>query len=273
MGFRISAVAVLAALAILGVAGGAAASNSATYNDPAGDSASAADLTRVDDSSDDAGNITFQLAYGNRPTGLTEDDEVHIWVDSDANPSTGDQYGYEYVIALAKGAAVLKHATTSGLEDTPSTPFTAAADGTSARVNRSELGNTARFDFYGATITRLDNSIDYAPDGDNVFIYSLTAPRPSRILVVFSPKTPKAGKTFTAVVPLVQLEDGGAMVGGTLACNGTLNGKAIRATVKPLRCAWKLPKSAKGKRFSFTVVVDNNGSKATFGPWKFKVLR
>ena len=259
---------------LTGVAGGATAANANFWTDPAGDGANAADVTRIEVSSDDGGNITFQLTYGNRPGGLTENDEVHIWLDSDANPSTGDSYGYDYLIAIANGAAVLKHSTTSGIEDTPSSTFSASADGTSAKVNRTEVGNTAKFAFYVATITTIDNSVDYAPDtGNGVYLYSLTAPRPAQVVVIFAPKTPKAGRSFMATVALVKFDDGSSIVPLSLpiTCRGTLNGKVIRATAIPLACVWKLPKSAKGKRFSFTITVSNNGSKATFGPWKLKV--
>ena len=180
-------------------------------------------MTSIDASNDDAGNITFRLTYGNRPGGLTADDEVHIWINSDGNPSTGDQYGYEYVIGLTKGAAALKRTTTAGLQDTPSSTFTASADGTSAKV--------------------------------------------------FNPKAPKAGASVLATVVLVKLDDGSSVLGISLplTCSATLNGKRIRATVIPSACVWKLPKSTKGKRLVITITVDYQGSKKTFGPWKFKV--
>lgn len=274
MSFRMLATAAVAAGAILGVAGGAAASNSDFWTDTAGDSGSAADVTRIDATNDDAGNITFRLTYGNRPGGLTADDEVHIWINSDGNPSTGDQYGYEYVIGLTKGAAVLKRTTTAGLQDTPSSTFTASADGTSAKVNASEVGNTASFHFYVATVTQIDHSIDYAPDADGyVFVYSLTAPRPTQATVSFNPKAPKAGASVLATVVLVKLDDGSSVLGISLplTCSATLNGRRIRATVIPSACVWKLPKSAKGRRLVITITVDYQGSKKTFGPWKFTV--
>jgi hypothetical protein len=84
MGFRISSAAAIATLAILGVAGGAAASNANFWTDPSGDSKNAADLTVVAAASDDAGKITFTLTYGNRPAGLTDDDQVQ----SGSTPTT-----------------------------------------------------------------------------------------------------------------------------------------------------------------------------------------
>jgi hypothetical protein len=134
------------------------------------------------------------------------------------------------------------------------------------------LGNAAKFDFYVATITLVDNSVDYAPDAqDQVFVYALMAPRPTQLLYAFSPKVPKAGKTFSVAVLLVKLDDGTLAVFPTLTCNGTLNGKPIRGTAKTVQCVWKLPRSAKGKRLVVSVTVSNHGSNGTFGPWKFKV--
>src|SRR6266550_638756 len=108
MSFRMLATAAVAAGAILGVAGGAAASNSDTWTDPA------ADLTGIAAASDDAGKITFTLTYANRPSGLTDDDQVQIWLDADDNASTGDN-GFDYVLVLEKPGAFLKQATPSGL--------------------------------------------------------------------------------------------------------------------------------------------------------------
>lgn len=269
---RLCWIAAIAATSILGLAGGATASNSFAWDDPAGDSANAADLTRIAVRNDDAGNITFELTYGNR-SALGPDDHVDILLDTDDNESTGYQ-GFDYGIGIESGVAVLKHGTSTGFEDTLHSTFSASADGRTATVNRTELGGTTRFAFFIRTVTlsEADMSFDDAPDAANqVFVYSLTAPRPDKILVLFSPKTPKAGKTFTVVVPLVQMDDGSTAVPEKLACKATLNGKSLRGSVKTAACAWRLPKSAKGKRLAFTVTVTQGSATTTFGPWRFKV--
>jgi hypothetical protein len=274
MGARVLVFAVVAAAVVLGVAGGAAGSNSTSYNDPAGDSANAPDLTGIAISNDDAGKITFAVSYGNRPGGLNDQDQVQIWIDSDQNGSTGDEAGSDYVVALDKRGPALKHVTPSGLEDTPDSTLSGSADGTTVSIDRSELGNTSKFSFYVLGITRIDNSRDDAPDAqDRVFVYSLTAPRPTQVLVAFNPKAPKAGARFLATVVLVTFDDGSSTIPLSLpvTCRATLNGKPIRARVIPMACVWKLPKSAKGKRFAFTITVTSNGSKGTFGPWRYKV--
>jgi len=269
----LAAVAV-AVLAVLAVAGGAAASNANSWTDPAGDAGNAADLTGIVAANDDAGKLTFTLTYGNRPAGLTDDDQVQLWVDADENTATGDQYGFDYVLVFDKRGVAVKHATTSGLEDTPDSTLSGSDDGTTLSINRSELGNTSKFDFYAVALTRADQSRDEAPDAsDRVFVYSLTAPRPTNVFVTFSPKTPKAGTTFSVAVVLVKYDDGNSSipVGQTITCKGMLNAKPIRSIARTLGCAWKLPKSAKGKRLSFRITVSNNGSTGTFGPWRFKV--
>jgi len=269
---RLWCVAAIAATSILGLAAGATASNSFAWDDPAGDSANAADLTQIAVRNDDTGNITFALTFGNRP-GLGSDDAIEIWLDTDDNESTGN-HGFDYVIYMVSGNGLLKHATSTGLEDTLHSTFSASADGRTASVNRSELGSTSRFDFFvrSSTLSEADTSIDEAPDASNeVFVYSLTAAGPDKILVLFAPKTPKAGATFSAVVPLVQLDDGSTAIPEKLGCKGTLNRKPLAGAATLARCVWKLPKSAKGKRLSITIVVTVNGAKATFGPWRFKV--
>ncbi len=271
MSFRMLATAAVAGGAILGVAGGAAASNSDTWPDPAGDSKSAADLTGIAAASDDAGKITFTLTYANRPSGLTDDDQVQIWLDADDNASTGDN-GFDYVLVLEKPGAFLKQATPSGLVNAPDTTVSGSVDGRTASVNRREVANTAKFDFFVRTVAKSDLSGDEAPDAnDRVFVFSLTAARPTQIARVFNPKTPKAGAAFTVTVPILRLDDGSTVLLPSVTCKGTLNGHAIRSVVTPSQCVWKLPKSAKGKRLAVTITVDYQGAKKTFGPWKFKV--
>ena len=272
MGFRISSAAAIATLAILGVAGGAAASNANFWTDPSGDSKNAADLTVVAAASDDAGKITFTLTYGNRPAGLTDDDQVQIWLDADDSAATGNG-GFDYILVLEKAGAFLKQATPGGPVDTPETTVSGSAEGRTASVNRSEVGNTAKFDFFVRALAKSDLSTDEAPDSaDRTFVFRLTAPRPAKVSVVFAPKTPKAGASFLATVALVELEDGTRMLAlQGVSCTSTLNGKPIRARVIPAACVWKLSKSGKGKRLVIRISVSNNGSKKTFGPWKFKV--
>ena len=77
MSFRMLAVVGGAALvAILGVAGGASASNSESWSDPAGDSADAPDLSGITISNDDLGKVTFTVTYANRLGGLNDQDQV-----------------------------------------------------------------------------------------------------------------------------------------------------------------------------------------------------
>jgi hypothetical protein len=273
MRFRVLTAAAVAALTVLGVAGGAVASNSFSYDDPAGDSASAADLTGIVVSNTDTGTITFALTYANRPDGLGDDDQLQVWLDTDENNSTGDQFGFDYVIAVDKGGAILKHGTPAGFEDAPASTLSPSADGKTVSVNRSDLGNTAKFDFFVRAVAKSDLSGDDAPDSSNqVFVYSLAAPRLNNVLVAFSPKTPKAGKTFTALVLLARFDDGStAGLPKTVSCKGTLNDRPIAGRAQSVRCVWKLPRSSKGKRFSFKITISVNGAQATFGPWRFKV--
>ena len=273
MRFRTWLVAATAIVAILSLAVGATASNSVSYDDPAGDSGAAADLTAIDVQNDDAGTITFRLTYANRPSGLMDDDQVEIWLDTDRNEATGYQ-GFDYAVGMIKGAALLARGSSSGFEEISASSFSGTPDGTSATVNRSDLGNTGQFEFWinVVTISQDEKSYDWAPDDSNrVFVYSLSAPRPTRILAALPKQPPKAGSTFSVAVPLVFLEDGSSTIPEQLTCNGTLNGKRLNGRATTARCAWKLPRSAKGKRFVIRITVTQKGAKGTFGPWRFKV--
>jgi hypothetical protein len=271
MSVRVCVVAVVAALVILGLAGSAAASNSFSWDDRPGDSGNALDLTRVDVQNDDGGKILFGLTFGNRG-GLLDDDEIDIYLDTDEKPTTGNER-YDYRLRITSSGVALEHGTSTGWEDTPHSTVNGSADGRLATVNRTELDGTSAFYFYVRTLklSATDKSFDEAPDGDNLFIYSLNATKPSQILVAFSPKTPKAGAAFSAVVPLVRMDDGSATVPNKVVCKSTLNGKTLTAILRPTRCVWKLARSAKGKRFVITITVAVGSGAATFGPWRFKV--
>jgi hypothetical protein len=271
---RIWLVSAIAATAILGLAGGASASNGSSWDDPSGDSGPVADLTKIVVTSDDSGTIKFELTYGNR-TALGPDDRIQIYLDTDGNQSTGNQ-GYDYGIGLVSGDAVLKRGTASGFEETSHATFSASADGRTVTVNRSELGGTSRFLFFvrSDSLVASESAEDVAPDAsDRVFVYWVVGPRPEKILAIFAPKFPKAGTAFSAVVPFVQLEDGGTVPPEKLGCKATLNGKPLtgKASLRPVaRCRWKLPRSTKGKTLSITITVTQNGATSAFA-WRFKV--
>jgi hypothetical protein len=261
------AAAVLAAAASVGRA---SAGNHDYWSDPAGDSGSSPDLTQVSMQSDDAGNVTFRLTYGNRST-LGADDRVQIYLDTDDNDSTGTN-GFDYGIALTAGETVLKR-WADGWVDTPATTFSSSGDGRSVTVNRSELGNATKLAFQvsGDLLSGADTAVDWAPDASNrVFVYWVVGPSVEQLVTV-TPKKLQAGAQFRVLVPFVRLENGGSVPAEKLACAGTLNGVRLAVHTTAIACTWWLTKSAHGKRFSYTIAATNNGVTSKFGPYSARV--
>lgn len=267
---RLALAAAALALASVASAGGATAANHYSWTDPAGDSSTAPDLAQIAVRNDDAGNITFDFTYANR-TALGSDDRVQIFLDTDDDTSTGTN-GYDYGIALTGGQSVLKR-WADGWVDTPASTFSSSDDGRSVTVNRSELGNATKLAFQvsGDLMSGDDATVDWAPDEANrVMVYWVVGPRVAQIFSVAA-KTAQAGATFSVVVPFVRLDNGAALPAERLACTATLNGVPLAAHVTPISCAWRLPKSAHGKRLSYTIQATYNGLTSTFGPYSVPV--
>jgi hypothetical protein len=85
-----------AALAVLALAGLAGA---VVGTDPAGDSGTAPDITRVEVTADAARRFTFGVSLPNRASGLEANELLLVFLDTDRNSSTGD-LGGDYRILL-----------------------------------------------------------------------------------------------------------------------------------------------------------------------------
>jgi hypothetical protein len=73
-----------------------ASANSMSFADPVGDSGAKPDISGGTVSNDDAGKITFTVAFANRPA-LSPGDYVEIFIDADNAGWTGNE-GFEYVV-------------------------------------------------------------------------------------------------------------------------------------------------------------------------------
>ena len=137
----------LAALTLVG--GGAAAT---TFTDPAGDSEGAPDITSVVVANDLAGVVTFTIAVANQPV-LAADGELVLALDSDADEGTGDSGGFDYVFDLRGSDQSWSFGHWNGATYDFNVPATTLKIAYSAgvatiAVNRSELSNTRKLDFY-----------------------------------------------------------------------------------------------------------------------------
>jgi hypothetical protein len=284
----IGAAALLIALPGSALGGGVRhAANSQTFADSIGEDPSAADITSIAVSNDDAGLITWKINISNRPT-FTNDMGVVIALDTDRNASTGDSQGLapgtEYEIDLFPGAVQLFKWNGSDYVDPPSQStlvFAYDSTGATIKVNASELGGTNGFNFLAATITGIATApngdpdftnihFDLAPDfGHGTFAYKvLTKLKLAVASFVTTPSAPHAGGVFSESLAATENDTGGPVSKGTVACSATIAGKHLVTLAKLFAngvasCSWKIPKTAKGKAFKGTVTLTDAGAIAT----------
>lgn len=294
--------AALAALAVavfllLGLAGpgdaapSRASANSVTFPDSTGEDVDSADISSVTVSNDDRGAIAFRIAIPNRPT-LTADMIALVFVDSDANPATGDAEtdGADYLIELdgpfggrPAGVALFRwNGTTYTAQGVPqnSLVFSYANGVLTFRISAAELGGTRRMSFgvltaAGITFTAEGEPdftaahFDFAPDaGRGFFTYDV---RIRATLGVRSggsrPARPAAGKAYTAFA-VVARSDGAPVRTATVTCRATIAGRAIAPASKSFSsgrasCNYRIPKTARGKLLRGTITVTSGGLRAT----------
>jgi hypothetical protein len=277
------AVAALGAFLLLAAPAGA--SNSQTFADSTGEDPAAPDITSIVVSNDDSGLVTFQTNVSNRPT-LTQDMLFVIFLDTDSNPATGDSQagGAEYLLQLVPGFVDLFKWNGSDYVAAPSQSsvvFSYASTGPTIKVSAADLGGIKAFNFTvaavsGVSVDASGNPIltgahfDSAPDpGHGAYAYKvLTAVKLSVVSFTTSPSPAKAGKAFTATIGATENDTSGPIKKGTVKCHATLGGRPFadegQGVLNGLAiCAWKLPKTARGKRFTGTVTVTVQGATVT----------
>ena len=251
--------------------------NPVEVTDPSGDSNGAPDITGVTVANDLSGTLLFVVEVANR-TGFARDDDVLIYIDADRSAATGLPErggGVDYLLRIdaTTSQITLGRWNGTGFEGAPGTTLRGAfINGYVAQVHHSELGATSAFAFF--VRTRLQASagaqFDVAP-ADTYFPYALAPPHIEAIAPRFSPAVPRAGSTFKVNSVQLRFETAESATAAAFTCRATLAGKRIRGTGRG-GCAFKLPKTAKGKRFVITMTATAAGGKAeTFRPYAFRV--
>jgi hypothetical protein len=258
--------------------------NSQSFPDSTGEDAQAPDVTSVDVSNTDAGMITFKINISNRPA-FTPDMLVLMWLDTDANPATGDpqSLGADYAIQLEPGAVGLFKWDGTTFSSAPSqTTLTFGYDATGAtiRVGIQDLGGTKKINFgvdavSGITVDAQGNDDftnahdDFAPDlGHGFYNYAvLTKVTLTQTAFTTTPKRAKSGARFTASLAATESDTGGPVAKATIACVATIKGVRLRATHSLANgvasCFWKLPATSKGKTLTGTISITVQGTTLT----------
>jgi hypothetical protein len=278
----VAAAATLGPLAHTGA--NARAANTATFEDSRGEDGAGPDISSVEVANNDAGLITFRIALPNRPN-LTPDMLVLAFVDADNNESTGDPdlLGTEYGIQLLQGSINLfrwngTDLVGSGVPQT-SLVYSYANGVLTIKISATELGSTKRFKFAVIAISGLvvnantgdidDTNAhrDLAPDVGHGFYAFEVKRSPLRLVVKgfsIAPRSPSAGRTFSAYLVATRSDSGAVLKGGRVSCVATVGGRRLTARVHAVvggraTCTWAIPGSARGQTVRGSVAVAFEG--------------
>jgi hypothetical protein len=267
----------------------APAANSTTYQDSVGENPAAPDITTLTVSNTDAGLIQFRAAIPNRAQ-LTQDMLLLLFVDSDANPQTGDptELGADYVIELFGGEAALFRWDgtnfTRRAGDPPATSLIFSyQNGATITISAAELGNTKKlaFSFIAVSGIAIDpatqdldftNAVaDIAPAANaGLYQYEVKITPPSLVVrsLKGTPKSPTAGRSFTLRLVAARSDTNATVQNGRVACVGRAGNARLRAQVQRVQggaatCTWNIPAGAKGKTFRGSVTVVFEGLRAS----------
>jgi hypothetical protein len=264
------------------------AANSTTYQDSSGENPAAPDITTLTVSNTDAGVISFKINIPNRPQ-LAQDMLLLVFVDTDANPQTGDpdSLGADYVIQIFGGEAAFFRWDGSDFTrragDPPATSLIFAYQGgVTITISAAELGNTKRFGFAVIAISGIaidpatgdldfTNSVsDVAPSaGAGLYAYEVRITPPTLVVkkLTPAPARPTAGRAFTLRLVAARSDTGAAVQNGRVTCVGRVGNARLKAQIQGVIggasvCAWQIPPTAKGKTFRGSVAVVFEGLKA-----------
>jgi hypothetical protein len=246
------------------------AASAGTYTDAQGDSGAAGDITAVSVSGDkQSGQVVFRISGTNLASSTLN--PLFLSIDSDANPATGDltDHGADYWFGIDDEGYSFEHWTGSEWVETSyaTVRITGDTQNVTISVNRSELANTAQFNFVASTLFILGMTRDAAPN-DGAFNYSLAANGPDiqSVSVQTTPTSgPRAGKRFTVVPTGLKLPPDGRAAATTLApesysCRAKLGARTL-AGAGTGGCTFAIPKAnAKGKRVTVQLTVTYQGA-------------
>ena len=255
---------------------GVAHHNPVGFADPVGDANGAADIARVTVANDTSGFLLFHVGAANR-TELVPNDVILIRIDTDRSAATGEPDrggGVDYVLEIdtTAGAVLIRRWNGSTFERAPSTSLNGAYDGGYVfYVNRADIGNPTALRFYAVTL--LGNSApgqaDTAP-GTSFSEYELSISHVEAMTPHWTPAVPRAGRAFRLSALQLTLQTGDRLPAARMSCRASLAGKRLRGTGRGA-CTFRLPATAKGKRFVIEVTAAPAGGEAETGTQSFRV--
>ena len=243
--------------------------NPAILTDPTGDNGAAPDITSIEVANDASGYIAFQIGMTRRPT--RADMRVVVAIDSDQNTATGFE-GSDYLLLAAPATGSYGLARWDGTQFVDSPETTLSEEGGVAditfSINRSELGNTAEFNFWARTVqgpTFAAGHYDSVPDTGSSS-YALGVEPDIHLSVERSHAgTARSGKDFVALIVVTRSDILLADVTvADVTCAASVGGRALAATMRDglgpaAGCLWRMPKKSHGKLLRASVAVTLDG--------------
>ena len=263
------------------------ASNSTTFRVPKAQDAQAPNITTITVANNDPGMITFRINVSNRPQ-LGADMLFDVFVDTDRRAATGSPNlaGVDYVIELAGGDVNLfkwdgTNFTRRGGDPSAATLSYSYRRGVTFRISAADLGNTRGFRFFaaatsGVTVDPDTGDLDFTNAHDDTAhpaaggLYSFDVKlRPVRLVVrdvTPTPNVPAAGESFSVRLTAARSDTGARLKNGQVTCSGRVGGTTLASGAPHFAgaqavCSWKIPQTAKGKRFVGTIAVEFEGQR------------
>lgn len=242
----------------------------ANFTDPSGDANGAPDVTDVSVFNDAFNRVVFgaKIAGG---AAMAADGEIVFVVDMDKNAETGSG-GWDYLIVLngKKQWNLLRWDGTQWVEAPAATAKPYFYDDVVLfGIDRSELGNTALFDFFVEANKYTGDQVvatDTVPDGDAVWSYATVAKTFGLIaspIVAVTKGGARVGKPFHVGYIAARTDSPEPIVGPKSTCVATVGTKRIPARVAQdgdvAACRVTVPKTAKGKLLKLTLATTAGG--------------
>ena len=254
-----------------------------TFTDVAGDAGGAPDITSVA-LSDVAATGTITIAV--TAPGLAPVSDVHVFIDSDRNASTGyAPVGIDYDVYVWQdtdkwGWDVLQWNGTDWKESPTSSAmnFSRSGDTLTWTLGKADLGGSTGFAFFVAGMKWDANgdvaSMDLAPDGGRwtydlapVTVKPVAVVKPVIAAPTTVPAVAAAGKRFTVSFSVTRSDDGSPLNTGTMICDPSVSGKVIQHaeqfTNGVARLSFTIPKTAKGKLLKVKVTIKAGSQTST----------
>jgi hypothetical protein len=242
----------------------------ADFTDPSGDSGGAPDVTDVSVFNDAFNRVVFgaQIAGG---AAMAADGEINFVVDADKNAATGSD-GWDYLIVMDgnKQWNLLRWDGSQWAEAPAATVKTYfLGDVVLFGVDRSELGNTATFDFFVVSNKIAADEVvatDTVPDGDAVWSYATvtkTFDLSASPIIAVTKGGARVGRAFVAGYLASRTDSPEPISGPKSTCVATVGLKRIPARVAQegdvAVCRVTVPKTAKGKVLKLTIATTAGG--------------